>query len=53
MPVFELVSELEPVLEFEVALSFEPKLEPVPVLELDLRTETFAISYTRFVKFVA
>ena len=37
MPVFELVPELEPVLELEVAPSFEPELEPVPVLELVLR----------------
>ena len=34
LPVFELVSELEPVLELEVARWFEPELEPVPVLEL-------------------
>ena len=36
MPLFELVPELEPVLELEVALSFKPELEPVPVLELVL-----------------
>ena len=51
MPVFELVPELEPVLELEVALSFKPELEPVPVLEL--RIETFTKSQTRFGKFVA
>ena len=36
LPVFELVSELEPVLEPEVAPEFDPELEPVPVLELEL-----------------
>ena len=53
MPVFELVPELEPVLELEVALSFKPELEPVPVLELELRIETFTMSQTCFGKFVA
>ena len=36
MPVFELVPELEPVHELEVAPCSEPELEPVPVLELVL-----------------
>ena len=39
MPVFELVSELEPVHELEVAPWSEPELEPVPVLELVLGVE--------------
>ena len=34
MPVLELVPELDPVLELEVASS--PELKPVPVLELGL-----------------
>ena len=34
MPVLELVPELDPVLELEVASS--PELKPVPVLELEL-----------------
>ena len=37
MPVLELVPELDPVLELEVASS--PELKPVPVLELELGFE--------------
>ena len=39
MPVFELVPELEPVHELEVAPWSETELEPVPVLELVLGVE--------------
>ena len=37
MPVLELVPELDPVLELEVASL--PELKPVPVLELELGFE--------------
>ena len=37
MPVLELVPELDPVLDLEVAS--EPELKPVPVLELELGFE--------------
>ena len=37
MPVLELVPELDPVLELDVASS--PELKPVPVLELELGFE--------------
>ena len=39
LPVFELVSELEPVHELEVAPWSEPELESVPVLKLVLGVE--------------
>ena len=37
LPVLELVPELDPVLELDVASS--PELKPVPVLELELGLE--------------
>ena len=45
MPVLELVPELDPVLELEVASS--PELKPVPVLELALGFVYLLRSITR------